>query len=112
MLKHKYFLFIALPLVLGVFFALLSHAPQASAFDWPNYTNYLIDDSVFRNSNTMSASDIQNFLNSEGSGLASFSDTEDCTSGPRYSSFTSYFLQLLRLKCPLQSVILLKGRLK
>ena len=44
-----------------------------------NYTNYLMDDSVFRDNSAMSVSDIQSLLVKEGSGLANFSDVENCS---------------------------------
>jgi hypothetical protein len=52
-----------------------------------------MDDSVFTNSSTMSASAIQTFLQNEGSGLASFSDVENCgsTSGSHYSYYATYY---------------------
>jgi hypothetical protein len=61
-----------------------------SSFD---YTDHLMDDSVFESSGTMSASSIQGFLQAEGSGLASFSDIENCgsTSGAHYSYYATYY---------------------
>jgi hypothetical protein len=93
MFKRKYFLFIALPLLIGGLFALLGPAQHSSALAVPNYTNYLIDDNVFTQSGSMSASDVQNFLSSEGSGLAGFSAVEDCgsSSGAHYSYYAMYY---------------------
>lgn len=51
----------------------------------------LIGEGVFENSHTMSVSDIQTFLNNKNSGIKNYSDTEDCSSSPRYSSFTSFY---------------------
>lgn len=71
-------LFIAL-LFMGVF------SPRAGAsFNVTNYTNHLIDDIVFTNSSSMSAAQIQTFLQNEGSGLASFQDFVDCSSNPSF----------------------------
>lgn len=59
-----------------------------------NYTSYLMDDSTFRAPFTMSASDIQTFLQNKGSGLASFVDTEACGSdarGAMMAQYSSYF---------------------
>jgi hypothetical protein len=58
-----------------------------------NYTNYLLDDSVMRNSATMSSGAIQGFLQTKGSGLAYFHDVEDCgsTSGAHYSYYATYY---------------------
>ena len=67
--------------------------PRASAVTY-NYTSYLMDDSTFRASFTMNASAIQTFLQNEGSGLASFSDTEVCgtsTVGAMMPSYSSYY---------------------
>src|ERR1017187_1056487 len=68
-------------------------AKPVSAMSPYNYTNYLMDDSVFVAQGTMGASDIQNFLQTEGSGLASFTDVENCgsTSGPHYSFYATYY---------------------
>ncbi|HMH31008.1 MAG TPA: hypothetical protein VK534_00845 [Methylomirabilota bacterium] len=66
---------------------------HTSALSSSNYTNYIIDDAVFRDSGTMSDTDIQAFLNSQGSGLAGFSAVEDCGSsgGAHYSFYASYY---------------------
>jgi hypothetical protein len=50
-----------------------------------------MDDSVMRASGTMSVADIQAFFVSKGSSLANFSAIEDCASGPRYSTYSSYY---------------------
>lgn len=53
-----------------------------------------MDDSTFRASFTMTAASIQTFLQNEGSGLATFSDTEVCgtaTSGAMMSVYSSYY---------------------
>ena len=55
-----------------------------------NYTNYLMDDSVYRASSTMSISDIQSFLQNKGSGLTSFSDTEACGNDARGAMMSAY----------------------
>jgi hypothetical protein len=82
-----------LPLILGILFSLLSPALHTSALAPSNYTNYLIDDSVFRDNTAMSASDIETFLTNEGSGLKSFMDVENCgsTSGPHYAYYATYY---------------------
>lgn len=54
---------------------LFGAAPKAAAY---NYTDYLMDDSVFRNAYTMTATDILNFLQAKGSGLANFKDVFNC----------------------------------
>ena len=59
---------------------LLFFSGTANAFT-PNYnSSNLIDDGTFLNNSTMSASDIQAFLQNVGSGLATYSDVEACTS--------------------------------
>lgn len=46
----------------------------------PTYnSSYLISDKLFTDYGSMSASDIQSFLNSENSGLKNYSDTESCS---------------------------------
>ncbi|MGH7234322.1 MAG: hypothetical protein ACREF7_02655, partial [Candidatus Saccharimonadales bacterium] len=52
-----------------------------------------MNDTVFRASNTMSADSIQTFLVNEGSGLASYSDIENCgsTSGVHYTYYATYY---------------------
>ncbi len=93
MSKRKYFTLVALPLFLGLFFALASPAHHTAALSPSNYTNYIMDNSVFRDSGSMSAIEIQAFLDNQGSGLAGFSDIEDCgsTSGSHYSFYSSYY---------------------
>ena len=98
MFKAKYLLLLSLPLVLGVLFSLLTPTAHTSALAISNFTNYVIDDAVFRDSNSMGsgaagAQAIQNFLNSEGSGLAGFSDVENCGSpgGAHYSYYATYY---------------------
>lgn len=58
-----------------------------------NYTDHPMDDSIFRASFTMSAADIQSFLQNKGSGLAGFSDIEDCgsSSGGHYAFYATYY---------------------
>jgi hypothetical protein len=92
MFKRRYILLIA-PVLLGAVFAFFSPIQHTSALAVSNYTNYLIDDDVFTQSNSMSAADVQNFLSSEGSGLAGFSAVEDCgsTSGPHYAYYATYY---------------------
>lgn len=77
---------------LGILLQLLLPSAHASAVTY-NYTSYLMDDSTFRASFTMTAADIQSFLQSRGSGLATFSDIEDCgsTSGAHYTYYSTYF---------------------
>jgi hypothetical protein len=93
MLKNKNLLLITLPVLLGIVFAFASPAGHTSALSVSDYTDNIIDNDVFRDSNTMSAVDIQNFLNSEGSGLAGFSAVEDCgsASGSHYSYYATYY---------------------
>jgi len=69
-----------------------SHA-SAMTLSPTSYSSNLIDDSVFEDNTTMTASQIQSFLNSEGSGLANFRDVENCgsSSGPHYSYYTRYY---------------------
>jgi hypothetical protein len=70
---------IATLLLAVVVFPILS-AEHAYAFS-PNYNpSDLIDNPTFTDSSTMSALDIQAFLNNTGSGLASYSDVEACDS--------------------------------
>src|ERR1700722_18007489 len=92
MIKRKYYL-LFLILAFGILFSFFNTTKQAHALAPSNYTNYLIDNSTMRNSGTMNAGDIQNFLNSERSGLAGFSDVENCgsTSGPHYSYYAQYY---------------------
>ncbi len=80
-------------LSLGFLAFLYLASKPVSAMEPYNYTNYLMDDSVFVAQGTMSASDIQNFLQTEGSGLASFSDVENCgsTSGSHYTYYATYY---------------------
>ncbi|HEY1645342.1 MAG TPA: hypothetical protein VGF75_03060, partial [Candidatus Saccharimonadales bacterium] len=68
-------------LLLAVVTALvLLPAKPAFAFS-PNYNpSNLIDNPTFTDSSTMSALDIQAFLNNIGSGLANYSDVEACDS--------------------------------
>lgn len=77
-----FFLFMTLALLLGP-----AHAHAL------NYTDHPMDDSLFRASYTMSSTDIQNFLVSQHSGLANFSDVEDCGSpaGAHYAFYTTYY---------------------
>jgi len=58
-----------------------------------NYTSHLIDDPVMRNYSAMSAFDIQGFLQTKGSGLASVNSIEDCgsPSGQHYAFYASYY---------------------
>jgi len=65
---------------------------KASAASY-NYSNYLMDDAIIRASNSMTAQGIQNFLTQEGSGLAVFSDVENCgsASGANYAYYATYY---------------------
>ncbi len=72
-LPRRRLLIFLLLLLAGSFLFL---APKkAAAYD---YTDYLMDDSVYRNAYSMNATQILNFLQQEGSGLASFSDVYVC----------------------------------
>ena len=77
---------------LFVLFAVLTFGGRARAANF-NYTDHLMDDSVMRASSAMSAQDIQSFLAQKGSGLAAFSDVENCgsTSGAHYSYYATYY---------------------
>lgn len=87
-------LMLSLVFVTGLAIAvqLLLPTGHASALAY-NYTTYPMDDSTFRASFTMSASDIQSFLQSRGSGLANYSDIEDCgpTSGSHYTYYAQHY---------------------
>ncbi|MEI8187469.1 MAG: hypothetical protein WCG30_00800 [Candidatus Saccharibacteria bacterium] len=63
------------------------------AFAQFNYTDHPMDDSVMTSSRTMTASQIQTFLSSVGSGIAGFSDVENCgsTAGAHYAYYTNYY---------------------
>ncbi|HET9174014.1 MAG TPA: hypothetical protein VFN56_01890 [Candidatus Saccharimonadales bacterium] len=66
-------------LALGLITGAVFFAPAAHAFT-PNYNpNNLIDNPTFLNNGSMSASDIQAFLQNVGSGLANYSDVEACS---------------------------------
>lgn len=58
-----------------------------------NYTTYPMDNSTLQASFTMTVAGIQSFLQNEGSGLASFSDIENCgpTTGPNYTFYATYY---------------------
>jgi hypothetical protein len=91
--KNKTLLLLIAPVLLGVFIALAGPSGHTSALSVSDYTNNIIDDDVMRDSGTMSAIDIQNFLNSEGSGLANFSTAEDCgsTTSSHYAYYATYY---------------------
>ncbi len=93
MFKNKYLLLAVLPLLLGITFVVVGPSSRTSALAVSNFTNHIIDDQVFRDTSTMSALDIQSFLDSEGSGLAGFSAVEDCgsTSGSHYSYYANFY---------------------
>lgn len=78
--------------VLSVITWLILGNAHAAAYTL-NFTDHLMDDSIMRASSTMTANDIQGFLSDKGSGLASFSDVEDCgsTSGAHYSYYATYY---------------------
>ena len=83
---HKYKILLA---VFAVIVPILAYAAPAHAD--PVYDpNNLIMDSLFTDSNTMSISDIQNFLNSKNSGLKNYSDVENCSSIKTPYSFNYY----------------------
>lgn len=58
-----------------------------------NYSSNLIDDSVFTNSKSLSANQIQTFLTNMGSGLANAKDIENCgsTSGAHYVYYQQFY---------------------
>jgi len=94
MLKNRYITLgmISVLTLLGLSFLFKPQPASAIAATF-NYTNYLMDDSVFISSGTMSAAQIQTFLQNEGSGLATFSAVEDCgsPSDSNYSYDTNYY---------------------
>ena len=69
-----------------------AHMTNVNAISY-NYTSYLMDDSTLRASFTMSSAAIQTFLQNEGSGLATFSDIENCgpSNGPHYTFYAAYY---------------------
>ncbi len=90
-------------LALGVMCGIVLTLPSAhaSALASSNYTNYLIDNWVFMNSDSLGvgsggALNIQAFLDNEGSGLASFSAVEDCgsTSGAHYTYYAQFYASI------------------
>lgn len=85
--KLKIILFLALSILFISFSTKNSHALTY------NYTSYPMDDTTFQASFTMNAASIQSFLQNEGSGLASFSDVENCgpTTGANYSFYATYY---------------------
>ncbi|MEO5627757.1 MAG: hypothetical protein ABIQ89_02615, partial [Candidatus Saccharimonadales bacterium] len=90
-MKRTYKLILAtLPALL--FMLILLHSPKASAANY-NYTDFPLDDSAMRASGTMTAQQIQDFLAQQNSGLAVFTDIEDCgsTGGSHYSYYTTYY---------------------
>jgi hypothetical protein len=94
LLKSKY-LFGVMFGVFGLLAFIISYSPSVHALTLSsaNYSNYIIDDYTFTDTSTMSQSSIQAFLQSMGSGLANFSDVENCgsTSGAHYSYYASYY---------------------
>lgn len=84
------FLFLFASVSIGLAMSLVSAKP-VSAASFPYNPGYLISDKLFADSGSMSVSDIQTFLTSHGSGIANYSDTEDCSASPRYSTFTSFY---------------------
>ena len=91
--NNKYIKLSLVSLVLAAGIALLIGPQTAHALTPFNYTNYLMTDAVFISPNTMNAAQIQNFLQTEGSGLATFSDVENCgsSSGTNYSYYEQYY---------------------
>lgn len=76
-LKKALFIALAVSLLAGLGSSFLPG--RASAFT-PNYNqSNLIDNGTFLNKNTMSAGQIQTFLNSVGSGIKNYSDIERCS---------------------------------
>jgi hypothetical protein len=77
-------------LVTGAFFIFAPSHSSAAVF---NYSDHLMDNDVMRANNTMTANDIQVFLSNQGSGLAAFTDIEDCgsTGGAHYSFYATYY---------------------
>ncbi len=88
----KLFILPILTLSVAFLFQTVLFPSHASAISY-NYTNYPMNDSTFTASFTMSASAIQTFLQNEGSGLATFSDIENCgpTTGANYTFYTQYY---------------------
>jgi hypothetical protein len=82
---------IFMPITIFLFVIILG-AGKASAATF-NYSDHLMDDVVMEDSNSMTAQDIQKFLTQEGSGLAVFSDIENCgsSSGAHYSYYAAYY---------------------
>ena len=83
-----------LTLVFGIFGVggeLFIYTPSAAAASYSYNPSYLISDQIFADYGSMSVTSIQNFLNAENSGIKNYSDTEDCATRPRYSSFTSFY---------------------
>lgn len=89
-INYKTLGLIALPV--AILASLFVGTSSASATSY-NYTSYPMDDTTFRASFTMSAADIQNFLVSKNSGLANFTDVENCgsTSGSHYAFYATYY---------------------
>lgn len=88
-MKHlKLFVVTFLPLLIVLVAGSTIHKVSAL-----NYTDRPMDDSTFRASFTMSPTDIQTFLQNKGSGLANFSDVENCgsSSGSHYSFYATYY---------------------
>jgi hypothetical protein len=81
--------------LLGVSFMVFDNSNHASALSLAqsNITGDLIDDSAFRDNSTMTPTQIESFLQNEGSGLATYKTLEDCgnTSDPNYSYFQRYY---------------------
>src|SRR5579884_1339018 len=85
--------FVDLLISVPVFFSLLTLLiiPKALA-DVGYNPSFLLSDSIFNNSNAMSASAIQSFLISENSGLQNYSDVESCNPTTPVSPYSySYY---------------------
>ena len=92
MTKTLFKIFLTLLLLCSIFFVLNMakiESAKASSYTFvPNYNpNDLIDNGTFLDNATMTASDIQTFLQNVGSGLATYTTTETCSaaSTPYYS---------------------------
>lgn len=92
MKRHTFKRFkISVALIIGLISIVsIIHPINASAI---NYTDHPADDSMFRAFYTMTPANIQSFLESKGSGLATFSDLEDCgpANGAHYAFYDTYY---------------------
>jgi hypothetical protein len=84
--KHKYAVLAVLVIGLSLPVA-ISHIASAAAPDYVQ--DELVDDSVFLDSNSMNANQIQSFLTSIGSSLATYTTTETLSIYPNYNHTVS-----------------------